>query len=338
MTRGRRIAFTVITVTVPFVFALVLLEAGLRGRRPAVAPQDARELQERLRKSSREEVKVITTGNLKGLVVPSTLPDVIYELKPDHRWIFQGGFTQTNHEGMRSPEVARTKPAGTLRVAGMGDSVMFGWGVDQNVTYLSRLEASLAALLPGQRIEVLNFAVPGYNSMQEAALLEGKAQAFSPDIVLVGYVLNDWAAPFFLPNEGTGGIIEKSELFRLLSERLGRNAEKEYAGQGHDKAMAAIERMGKETRTRGQRAVLFVFPQPADGDTIDQIRQTAVGAGFVYVDMYKPFADHLKERGLKGIEDLFVKPVDPHPNPEGHELIARVLAPVIAEALSHPTR
>jgi lysophospholipase L1-like esterase len=170
--------------------------------------------------------------------------------------------------------------------------------------------------------------------MQEAALLEGKAQAFSPDVVLVGYVLNDWAAPFFLPNEETGGIIEKSELFRLLSERLGRNAEKEYAGQGFDKAMAAIERMGKEARAKGQSAILFVFPQPAGGDTIEQIRKTATGAGMVYVDMYQPFADHLKERGLKGIEDLFVKPGDPHPNPEGHELIARVLAPVIVEALS----
>jgi len=337
MTRGRRIAFAVITLTVPLGFALLLVEGFLRWRRPIAAPESRKELEDRLKESSREEVKVVTTGNLKGLVVPSSLPDVIYELKPDHRWIFQGGFTETNHEGMRSREVARAKPAGTLRVAGMGDSVMFGWGVDQNLTYMSRLEPALAGSVPGRSVEVLNFAVPGYNSMQEAALFEGKAQGFSPDVVLVGYVLNDWAAPFFLPNEDKGGIIEKSELFRLLSERLGRNAEKEYAGQGLDKAMAAIARIGKETRARGERAILFVFPQLADDATIDEIRKTAVGAGFVYVDMYKPFADHFKERGLKGLEDLFVKPGDPHPNAEGHELIAKVLAPVIAEALSHPS-
>lgn len=338
MTRGRRIAFTAITLTVPLAFALLLVEGGLRWRRPATAPESRKELQDRLKESSREEVKVVTTGNLKGLVVPSSLQGVIYELKPDHRWIFQGGFTQTNHEGMRSRDVARAKPAGTLRVAGLGDSVMFGWGVDQDVTYMSRLESSLARSLPGRSVEVLNFAVPGYNTVQEAALLAGKAQAFSPDVVLVGYVLNDWAAPFFLPDEEKGGIIEKSELFRLLSERLGRNAEKEYTGQGLDKALAALERIGKETRAKGQSAILFVFPQPASGDTLDQIRKTAQGAGMIYVDMYQPFADYFKARGLKGIEDLFVKPGDPHPNAPGHELIAKVLAPVIAEALSRRTR
>jgi hypothetical protein len=44
------------------------------------------------------------------------------------------------------------------------------------------------------------------------------------------------------------------------------------------------------------------------------------------VDLFEPFAEHLRERGLNGRQALDVRPSDSHPNPEAHAVIPRVLA------------
>ncbi len=320
-------------LTVPLLLAALGAEGVLRLLSRNRAPKDDAELRRRLAESQKAEVNVVTTGNLKGLVVPSDLPGVIYELKPSRRWVFQGGFTQTNALGLRGPEIATEKPPRTLRVAALGDSVLFGWAVNQDRIYTTLLESRLADAVPGRAVQILNFGTPGYNSMQEAALLDGKAERFGPDVVLVQYVLNDWAAPFFVPDPDKGGIVEKSVLFKLLSERLGHNAERDYPEQGFDRAMDAIGRIGRTVHAHGQRGILCIYPQPTSADDIARIRSTAEASGMRYVDLYGPFESYYRAHGLKGIEDLYVKPSDPHPNTDGHALIADVLAPVLAEEL-----
>ena len=38
---------------------------------------------------------------------------------------------------------------------------------------------------------MLNFGVPGYNTVQEVALLRYKALKWKPRIIILGYILND---------------------------------------------------------------------------------------------------------------------------------------------------
>ncbi|HEB53493.1 MAG TPA: hypothetical protein ENI87_09590, partial [bacterium] len=47
---------------------------------------------------------------------------------------------RTNSLGLRGPDVAVPKPPGTFRIVMLGDSVTFGWGVDDEVTFARRLE------------------------------------------------------------------------------------------------------------------------------------------------------------------------------------------------------
>jgi len=63
------------------------------------------------------------------------------------------------------------------------------------------------------------------------------------------------------------------------------------------------------------------------------IRGLAVQNGFSYVDMYSPFEDYYRAHGLKGLADLYVEPLDGHPNAEGHRLIAEALEPAVESAL-----
>jgi lysophospholipase L1-like esterase len=327
----RRAAFRAIWIAGHLVAGVLVVAVAWRALHPATVPRTRAELEARLRESARAEVQVITTGNLKGLVVPSRSPDVVYELKASRRWIFQGGRTQTNALGFRGREYAAAKPPGAWRVVGLGDSVMFGWGVDQDAIYMSLLERQLAAERPG--VEVLNLAVPGYNTLQEAAVLEAKGLALAPDVVLVNYALNDWAAPFFLADDAGGALVETTDFEELADGVRARLSQRHGEMQGLGKVARALDRVAALARTRGLPVVFFAYPQELSPAGQERLAQVAVERGFVYLDLFAAFADYYRERGLPGLRALYVKPEDIHPNPEGHRLIAATLRPVLERLL-----
>ena len=102
---------------------------------------------------------------------------------------------QTNSRGFRTPEFAGAPAPGTLRIAVLGDSSTFGWGVDAADTYPARLGPALAKRwgVDPARVEVLNLGVPGYSSFQGRVLLERVALGYEPDAVVWSYLSNDGA-------------------------------------------------------------------------------------------------------------------------------------------------
>lgn len=97
-----------------------------------------------------------------------------------------------NAAGLRGPEVTVEKPPDTRRVVVLGDSIAFGYWVAESDAFPRQLEALLnASRGGGPRVEVLNFGVPGYNLDQEIETLRARALAFSPDLVVVAFCLND---------------------------------------------------------------------------------------------------------------------------------------------------
>lgn len=98
---------------------------------------------------------------------------------------------RTSSLGLRSPEVAPQPPAGTFRILLLGDSVAYGWGVDDEVTFARRLETEWNATQPARRIEVINTGHPMYDSNQEEATLREVGLSLRPDLVLLVYVVND---------------------------------------------------------------------------------------------------------------------------------------------------
>jgi lysophospholipase L1-like esterase len=67
----------------------------------------------------------------------------------------------------------------------LGDSFTYGLGVGDDQTYCARL----AAELPG--LEVINAGVNGYGTAQQLILLREDGLRFAPDIVVVGFFVND---------------------------------------------------------------------------------------------------------------------------------------------------
>jgi lysophospholipase L1-like esterase len=97
---------------------------------------------------------------------------------------------RANALGFRGRKWRQPRPAATFRVALIGDSHSFGFGVR-----FADTAAEVAARVLGRRmsgpVEVLNFGVNGYNTEQELAVLRAEALAFAPDVVVLQVSSND---------------------------------------------------------------------------------------------------------------------------------------------------
>lgn len=96
-------------------------------------------------------------------------------------------FVSINRDGFRGPQYALAKPAGTIRIAVLGDSFVEGQQVPQEQTFCAVIQRSLeqCPALAGRHIEVLNLGVNGYGTAQELMTLRHQAWQFSPDIVVL---------------------------------------------------------------------------------------------------------------------------------------------------------
>ncbi len=95
-----------------------------------------------------------------------------------------------NSAGFRGKEFSVLRERRGPRVVFLGDSYTFGWAVNDSETLPAQLEARLARA-NGRVFECLNLGVPGYNTIQEAALLDVEIEALEPDLVVLDYVMND---------------------------------------------------------------------------------------------------------------------------------------------------
>lgn len=122
-----------------------------------------------------------------------------------------------NQDGMRDREHAVENPAGRRRIAVLGDSVAFGWGVAPIQSFPSKLEALLTA--GGDAVEVFNLAIPGWTTRQERVAYERVARRYRPDQVLVAFCLNDVAEMqnnLSRPPAAFAFVYEHSALIRSL--------------------------------------------------------------------------------------------------------------------------
>ena len=142
------------------------------------------------------EIILRLTSEKKEVNVPIILrysenPKLLYELVPETFRNMNGINITINSKGMRDYEINFEKPKNVYRVALLGDSIPLGIELNVSDTFPKVLEAILNKNSRYKKFEVLNFAVPGYGTKEEAEVLKTKAMKFSPDVVVVSYVLND---------------------------------------------------------------------------------------------------------------------------------------------------
>ncbi len=188
-----------------FVSALIALGACFIAAR-LIFPAFMRSTDELLKLASRTQPAAWNGRSCRGdikqpigfITRKSDEPDIIYELKPNIDTCFQGARVRTNSQGFRAEaDFSLEKPKGTIRILGLGDSFMFGWGAEGQETYAEKIEHNLSNELRSPA-QFINTAVPGYNTAIEAAVLEKRGIAYQPDVVVLHWCWNDFELPPFL--------------------------------------------------------------------------------------------------------------------------------------------
>lgn len=183
----------------------------------------------RVQRTNREtlEAALIAAPKIDGpatmgqIIRPSPDDRIAYELHPNLSGVtFKAAGLETNRHGFRSADIPLEAPAGGVTVVGVGDSIMFGHGVEQAETYMELLGGHLREAEAGIEWRVVNTGVPGYNTVMEVATLEEKALGFDPDLVIVGLCSNDYSPPNFVRPAEDPWSLTRSYLLDFIHERI----------------------------------------------------------------------------------------------------------------------
>ena len=209
----------VLLVSLSTALTMFVAEIGLRAYYAALQNAQSMERFKSLHRKGKP-IRVRSTHSLGAIIQPSENPKVVYELQPHLDTTFGNVRLITNSDGMRETNdypVARLP--NSIRIVGVGDSGMFGWDVKPGEDYLGVLEASLNGRQDGMTYEVLNLAVPGYNTQLEVETLRDKGLKYKPDLVIVSWCENDYGLPFFLLEKENYRRRDVSFLYNLFFKR-----------------------------------------------------------------------------------------------------------------------
>jgi hypothetical protein len=269
------------------------------------------------------------TGNISLRAIVQTHPNdsIIYTLRPNLNLRFVRANVTTNSCGMRSPERPLTKDPGTYRIALLGDSFAFGWGVEQSATFAQRLEDNLNRMARGEaKFEVLNFGVPGYSTFQEVALFEERGLEFNPDAVLVYFVQNDFGMPFFVRDlDGSGGIFSSITFLQIGKKLFDPDAlNRQITRLGLD-PNRALERLAGICQDRGLRCFLTINPRKSWKNDLNRLPSAKRNPNMRFIPLRQGLLEFIKREKIPE-RDLTLS-FDPHPSEVRHAIIGGLLAP-----------
>ncbi len=264
-----------------------------------------------------------------------------------------------NSLGYRDEEHADEKPAGTVRILVLGDSLTFGHGVADDEIWPRQLQQ-----IAGAGVEVITLAQNGWSTTDELRAFERDGRRFDPDLVVVGVVDNDLQPPIDEPSGQQrewrvfGKISKQLDLFRWLDYALNRIGDRmgwrytyaEWVVDTFDPAERYLARwqrtvaeLGTELRRAGIDGYAFVLTspvQPADAAVMARyriLRREFEVNGFESFNLQTAF---VRDFGPAGGKPLWALPNDPHPGPRMHRFYAEqvwsVLETVIRGVIDRP--
>jgi lysophospholipase L1-like esterase len=311
---------------------------------------------------------VVRLGGLEGEVrahfVPGIFaPDEVLDwvLLPSYRGVRLEDDRRvpasTNAMGFRGPEWSPERANAVLRVLVLGDSCTFGLGVADDETWPSYLEQALRER--GLDAAVFNAGVPGYDTIQEAEILERLAEEIRPQVVIVTWVMND---TFSTPRDERpewhvvdgylvddlesyrtwrDGVdhrgIHRSALYRFVRVRLrllkdmigmGRRTWSPNSAEAFRNTTDALSTITEGARRLGARAILVPIPrrEQVEGSVsvadLEYIAEFGRATGMTVVEAFEPWREPGAAR-LRFLND------NVHLTPRGYREIAQAVASVL---------
>lgn len=161
---------------------------------------------------SSKETKQCDSAELPTIIRSSGI--VGYELIPRKG----KGMFKVNKLGLMDKERIPEKTKDVFRIIALGDSLTGGRG-----TWVDLLESMLNNKAGNKlKYEVWNAGVPAYGTIQECAWLRSKGLNYTPDLVIIGFCLNDFEVTPLLLREDKKMVIywPQREVRRCLNPVL----------------------------------------------------------------------------------------------------------------------
>jgi lysophospholipase L1-like esterase len=264
------------------------------------------------------------------LKVESPNPLIGHVHRPNTSARLMGVDVDINSVGLRDDE-PRAEGAGLRRVVFLGDSLTFGWGVEEDRSFAHLLEVSLGEAGP---TEVLNFGTGNYNTTQEVELFLERGRDFRPEQVVVFYFIND-AEP--VPAKSSLSFLARFRIVTFYWSRLKQLAARFFPTQtfreyyanlyepdqpGWQETRAAFRRLAEVCRADGVDLRVVLLPELHALDEYPFDREYRAVAEFLrdegipVLDVTESFSD------VTDPQSLWVSLDDAHPNAEAHRRIA----------------
>ncbi|MBI4451962.1 SGNH/GDSL hydrolase family protein [Candidatus Woesearchaeota archaeon] len=243
------------------------------------------------------------------------------------------GYRDLNHQLMKR---------NVYRIAVLGDSFTFGTGIENmESTYPKILQTKLNAKARTIKYGVFNFGKEGVDTEYEIKILQQYALKYNPDIIIVGYVLNDfrdaasqnkrnfylfWADKYIERKSYLYSLIKKSGVNLLESIGVIKSyqkaiAESFYSDKNKEINRAYILEMDKIAKNNNATLVVVAIPFIYNLDDYpfshahEFLKDTAAQNRILYLDT-------LPQLSKFNESDIVVSRYDWHPNEMGHKIIA----------------
>tara|TARA_Y100000310_G_scaffold287834_1_gene312980 strand:- start:4872 stop:5876 length:1005 start_codon:yes stop_codon:yes gene_type:complete len=278
-----------------------------------------------------------------SLHIESENEKLYYTLNPNTTLEKDGVVYLVNEDGYRDDVYDKNNEEDNFRIIAIGDSITFGSSVEEEDRYTEYLERNL-----GEGYEVINFGISGYSPTNEMEFLQEIGLEYNPDLIIVGYALNDAVAR----ESEVGESFENCKINLLnlpinceLKEFLSESVllQKTRAIFANDEAQQNIyieyhndeERweyleeqydiLKEISKEENIPVIVIIFPILSDLENYEWLEvHKKVGDmleedNFIVIDAYDLFLDY-EDIGLRATKE------DPwHPNALGHQLTAEAL-------------
>jgi len=228
---------------------------------------------------------------------------------------------------MRQGPVSVSKTPNSFRVAFLGDSFTFGWGVKEQEAFPQVVRRILQSVAPqGTNVEVLNFGVPGYSTFQEVASFEDVGLDFRPDVVVAYFIENDFGLPFFISDLFHHNDLVQGTSFarKIWAARDDGPSDQEKVMQRLLDPNAWLRKLTKLGREQGFHTFVAINPRPDWKKDRSRLWILRKRVGPQLLRMRGEYLDAVERLGVAP-EALSLQG-DPHPSAIKHEILGEVLA------------
>ena len=248
---------------------------------------------------------------------------------------------RVNADGLRGPDLS-PRGANEMRLLTLGDSSVFGFGVEEDRVFGAVASAELSAKW-SRPVSDINGGTPGYTSVQALAVLEDVGTRAQPTHVVIATL---WSDLFQTDTvlERAGGQRAPLAAYRVAARVLapwlpaatvgwtqgdvGAEAPGRTARVGIEQYRRTLEQIVKTTRAIGAEPVVLVLPAPIDldqqpvPDLIEAYRTELIDLARRHALIVVDGPAIFKEEGATNAD--FYDQV--HPSATGHERLGKALA------------